>query len=860
MKAIKVMFSLIISMLLSYFLCTSQNKVDKYWEFIEQNPNYSVEKFYNDHPVGMFIKDVPVVMQQIEYLDSVSEKYGLTDTELELLTEHNFVVTERKNYRYFYKAMDDIWQKDLPLFVTSDLILDAFHMSYDVILRNIERYILIPKLNKLLTNMHNALPIYASQNPALPEMQEKINDIDVYLTVARNLLKDSTYTPVFDDNIEEINKILEMIEGEKPLSYPLFSSTPKKLDFSQFTPRGHYTLSKDLKAYFKSMIWLGRTELYLIAPVEPDAGEPKQKPEDIQRQIIDATIIYQLITKNNLIDEYETIDKIIESMVGISDNVQLHHIGELMLEANINDPAELLNMDKVELFQEILSTKEYSEQKILSQILMSNPFVKEQIKPASAFLLLGQRFLIDSYVCANVVYDRIIYDDMKMRRMLPSVYDVLFTLGNDPASEFLKNGLEEYKYSKNLAALRLLIDSYGENYWENSIYNLWLNAIRKLNTPNGSIRQVLPKLMQTAAWWQKSMNTQLASWAQLRHDNILYGKQSYTGGVSCSYPHIFVEPVPDFFKAMSKLCRRSYDLLKPYIEDEDIKDHWYISRIKDYLLNFDTLCTYFETIAEKEITGTALTDEESEFLNNAYYLFTPCGGGGELGWMRDLYLQDPFDFDQYHVVADIHTAPSDEFGSPVGWVKHVGTGPVNLGIFIVNNWDGNPTAYCGPVLSFYEYTSLNFKRLNDDEWIDNFRNNNTLMCSRLDIVDLYSTDTNGLAKNTNPVSLPTVLSDVNEQINNINFNISTFPNPFIENIYINFKIPNDYSDENVNVQIFDSEGKIVMELFNNILQSGNYSIVWDGTDFNNNQVSNGTYLCRISVGNESQTAKLILAR
>jgi hypothetical protein len=860
MKSSKILICVIITLSFVSFNLFSQGKLDKYWEFIENNPDYSTEQFYSDHPVGMFTKDVPTILQQIEYLDSVSEKYELTNTELELLTEHNFVVTERKNYRYFYQAMDDIWQKDLPLFVTSDLILDAFHMSYDVILRNIERYILIPKLDKLLTDMHNALPVYASQNSTLPEMQEKINDIDVYLTVARDLLTDSIYTPVFNDNIEEINKILKMIEGEMPVTYPLFSSTPKKLDFSQFTPRGHYTLSKDLTAYFKSMIWLGRTELYLIAPVEPAAGEPEQTPEDIQRQIIDAMIIFQLITQNNLTENYEAIDKIIESMVGISDNVQLHHVGELMQEASISDPAELLDMDKVELFQEILSTKEYSEQKILSQILMSNPFVKEQIRPASAFLLLGQRFLIDSYVCANAVYDRIIYDDMKMRRMLPSVYDVLFALGNDPASEFLKNDLEEYKYSKNLAALRLLIDSYGESYWENSIYNLWLDAIRKLNTPIESRRQALPKLMQTAAWNQKSMNTQLASWAQLRHDNILYGKQSYTGGVSCSYPHIYVEPVPDFYQAMSKLCRRSYDLLKPYIKGEEFKDNWYISRIKDYLLKFDTLCAFFKIIAEKQITGTNLTNEESEFLNNAYYLFTPCGGSSKIGWMRDLYIQDPFYFDQYHVVADIHTAPTDEVGSPVGWVKHVGTGPVNLGIFIADNWDGEPTAYCGPVMSFYEYTSLNFKRLTDEEWIQNFNNNNALMCSTPIISDLYSTDINGLVKSNNPVSLPTVTTGIGSQRNNLNLNISTFPNPFKDKIYINFKIPREFSDENIKAEIFDNEGKTVIVLFNNNLQVGNYSLVWKGSDIYNNPVSKGTYYCRITVGNESQIKKIILIR
>ena len=49
--------------------------------------------------------------------------------------------------------------------------------------------------------------------------------------------------------------------------------------------------------------------------------------------------------------------------------------------------------------------------------------------------------------------------------------------------------------------------------------------------------------MQTAAFWQKMMNTQFSSWTELRHDNLLYAKQSYSGGTICSYPYGYVEPI-----------------------------------------------------------------------------------------------------------------------------------------------------------------------------------------------------------------------------------------------------------------------------------------------------------------------------
>jgi hypothetical protein len=68
------------------------------------------------------------------------------------------------------------------------------------------------------------------------------------------------------------------------------------------------------------------------------------------------------------------------------------------------------------------------------------------------------------------------------------------------------------------------------------------------------------------------------------------------------------------------------------------------------------------------------------------------------------------------VTADVHTTPTDMGGAPVGWVKHVGTGYPNLGVFVVQRDIHNATAYVGPVMSFYEHTTEHFERLNDAQW------------------------------------------------------------------------------------------------------------------------------------------------
>ena len=89
---------------------------------------------------------------------------------------------------------------------------------------------------------------------------------------------------------------------------------------------------------------------------------------------------------------------------------------------------------------------------------------------------------------------------------------------------------------------------------EGDVSNIWLDAIRTLDDDVSTVKNV-PESMRTAAWQRKQLRTQLASWAELRHDNVLYGKQSYTGVPACEYPAGYVEPYPRFFSTLQVVCR-----------------------------------------------------------------------------------------------------------------------------------------------------------------------------------------------------------------------------------------------------------------------------------------------------------------
>lgn len=81
-----------------------------------------------------------------------------------------------------------MFQAGLPVFISVDAILHAFHISYDRILMDVEIGYIYNKLNQLLQNLHFNHNLIANKYGSNPQMSEMLKDVDIYLTVARKLL------------------------------------------------------------------------------------------------------------------------------------------------------------------------------------------------------------------------------------------------------------------------------------------------------------------------------------------------------------------------------------------------------------------------------------------------------------------------------------------------------------------------------------------------------------------------------------------------------------------------------------------------------------------------------------------------
>src|SRR5262249_27508937 len=145
----------------------------------------------------------------------------------------------------------------------------------------------------------------------------------------------------------------------------------------------------------------------------------------------------------------------------------------------------------VEALQKRIAATDLGKQEIRGDVFVTDSSGKV-VLPRS-FTFLGQRFAIDSWVLAKVVYDDITWQGGPVMRRVPSALDVAFAaLGNDAAVPHLTERLtakdgrrfrDGLNYQHNLAATRNVIDGRSASTWEESMYTGWLGALRELSRP-----------------------------------------------------------------------------------------------------------------------------------------------------------------------------------------------------------------------------------------------------------------------------------------------------------------------------------------------------------------------------------------
>jgi len=87
--------------------------------------------------------------------------------------------------------------------------------------------------------------------------------------------------------------------------------------------------------------------------------------------------------------------------------------------------------------------------------------------------------------------------------------------------------------------------------------------------------------------------------------------------------------------------------------------------------------------------------------------------------------------------------------------------------------------------------------------------------------------------------------------------LGNYPNPFNPETTIRFSVKETSS---VILEIYNQKGQYINTLVNETKTPGNYSVIWNGKDYNNRAVSSGIYICRLKVGKNISTRKMLLMK
>ena len=624
----------------------------------------------------------------------------LTEEETAFIAERGFGSLPRLSFNTAHDGYHEIFRNDLPVYITADSVLFALHRSFSVALRSLEESVLSETLGVFLAKTQSAV----TQMDLPAELELAQQDLDLYLAVARSLLKGEPINPILGSS-EALAALLANVAAEELRTVTLFGSQ-RVLDFSQFRPRSHYTLNMKLERYFRTMIWLGRVDFRFR---EYDAQAQQWTWND--RQLQSAWLLNASVEAASSFADWFAIHSVIGALIGEVDAMDLHGMISLVGAEELSGP-EALTGDLTNLHDALVSGG-YGRQRIRSHFLATDPTTAEVTPLTMSFAVFGQRFTPDSFV-----FSKVVNDDVQGRR-LPSPFDMLFALGSNAAGAKLIPEMSQWDtdgsnpYAANLHLMRFILDDYPSEFWDSSVYYGWLDGLRALN----DVPENAPTVMHTAAFRDRLFNTQLSSWAELRHDTVLYGKQSYTGSEVCYYPAGYVGPIPAFWARMKTVGTRLSAALSATNLSDTQSNESATAAIQAWSNLWAQTMETLESIAIKQLAEQPLSDTEEKLIDHWIDLptFAECGGPAYDGVYTALLLDNAELSNGKYTITDVHTNPGGITTDPPA-ILHAGTGRHQLLVFTRDSCEG-ATAYVGVISTFYEHEEgPELVRLTDEEW------------------------------------------------------------------------------------------------------------------------------------------------
>ena len=700
------------------------------------DPDYKLASFYKEQSISINATSpqitLPLTISEIERYETIDSVFKLSSKQQQLLSENGFVVIPYQNNDDLIESYETLLDHDVPLFVTTDTFLHLYHIQFNEILKGLEKRLfynhILDLSFSLFTHSKDQYETFTE-----PIIKEAAKDNMAFFAVALELLHIPTEEATGSETIPTVNytipsEIEDVIANEISLinAHEGFNESPLftyKEDYSQYVPRGHYTDSELLRRYFKTLMWYGRMS-FLLKGGEPACQscdflvtEQTANTQTIQSILIASALPNLTSGEQTLLDLWDELYAITSFFVGTADDLTpqeyLAKTNEVF--GSSFKPTVLSNTSQlIQLKGKLAQLRKPQIYGGTGEIVIAKPpgvpftleDLNETLEKTQGMRLMGQRFIPDSYMFQQLVFPAVDpyigdgnpftmeFTDGGPTRAFPRGLDVMNVLGSAQAASILEaEGDTDYtRYDSQIDKLQENFSSFNVTEWHRNLYFSWLYTLQPLLD---SYEEEYPYFMKTSAWEQKSLHTALSSWTELRHDTILYAKQSYTPIKFTSveppaFSDGFVEPAVELYQRLHALTNMTLQGLQSF----DVLNTTEENRLNALVNVLDRMIS----LSVKQLEGIAFNEEDKQFLSSIDET------------LQNTVLGVSAKGKETTLVADVHTDTNTD------QVLEEGLGYVDMIVVAVPDSDGNVVCAAGPTLSYYEFKQPMDDRLTDEDW------------------------------------------------------------------------------------------------------------------------------------------------
>ncbi len=623
--------------------------------------------------------------------------------------------------------------RKVPVFITTDLLSHSRHLIFDRTLQYLEEDQFTPRLKALcdafIQKLQDPKTVRTLTGPVALETHKKAI---LYFQVASALLElaperamenDPWGRPTIVYKDRDANSILMNYPAEVRAEIALmdkaegltispvftFANGAKAVeDYSQYRPRGHYTKNGVLSSYFRAMMWFGRMH-FLIAeggdtPLSLADGQSASDSLTLTLAMQPvALLLTDLVRADNaLYRQWADLYDPITTLIGLSDDLSFQELLPLWKSFQVTDFNDWV-ADKTNLLGLMRAANDQLRPPAISgNSVFWGPSVGEERAPLMGWRLFGQRFTWDSWVHHRVSPPRLMSRDMVrgldiMKAFGSHTAEALLLQSDYPVMEGLKERLD---------GIEQAFAGRDNAFWNANYYTQVLREI-------GALARFEPGsgfyFTEGSGWGLKAMLSAHGTWAELRHDTLLYVKQSAAerAGDGDFAPTFRTEPIPEPVHyiepnlAYWQAARAATNTLLTTLEQYKMLD----DETSRALVGLRTLLTRILSIVEQEVRNEYVPAEDIRWIPTipaelVHMILVHTGRG-------DMMEEDQM---RMALIADVFT------NVELGLVLETAVG-IPYRVYVpLNDLQGGKRIAVGYCFSYFEFPQTMSNRLTNEEW------------------------------------------------------------------------------------------------------------------------------------------------